>query len=53
MAKVDLGIAFDNIRGKAGNLVIQDNRSGLFIRKRVVPRNPQTAAQQAVRGGVI
>ena len=37
-------------RGKFGNAVFSANKSGKYIRNLVIPNNPNTEAQQAVRG---
>ena len=50
--KAQLSIVFENLRGKAGNVVIQGGRSGLVVRPRVVGRNPSTPAQQAARSAM-
>ncbi len=50
--KAALSIAFENLRGKAGNVVIQGGRSGLVLRPRVTSRNPSTAAQQSIRSAM-
>jgi hypothetical protein len=47
--KASLSIAFENLRGKAGTLVVSKARSGLFVRPAVTGKNPRTAAQQAIR----
>lgn len=47
--KAALSIAFEDLRGKAGTVVVSKSRSGLVIRNRVSGKNPRTAAQQAIR----
>ncbi len=47
--KAALSVAFSDLRGKAGDVVAQGSPTGLVIRPRVVPRNPDTPAQRAVR----
>jgi len=49
MAKAELGILLQDLRGKAGNVVFQGSRDGLVVRPRVKGTNPNTPAQQAVR----
>lgn len=49
MAKAELGILLQDLRGKAGNVVFQGSRDGLVVRPRVKGTNPDTPAQQAVR----
>jgi hypothetical protein len=49
MAKAELGILLQNLRGKAGNSVFQGSRDGIVVRPRVQGTNPNTPAQQAVR----
>ncbi|HRF60476.1 MAG TPA: hypothetical protein PLH94_11270 [Fimbriimonadaceae bacterium] len=50
--KAELSMAFDNLRGKAGTVVISGSRSGLIVKPRVQPRNPRTAAQEQVRANL-
>jgi hypothetical protein len=49
MAKTTLGPVFRKASGKLGNVVIVRSREGTVIRELVIPRNPQTPAQIAVR----
>ncbi len=49
MAKAELGILLQDLRGKAGNAVFQRGRDGLVVRPRVKGTNPNTPAQQQVR----
>jgi hypothetical protein len=46
------GIAISAARNKAGNIVFLDGAGGPTFRERVIPTNPQSTRQQAVRGGV-
>jgi hypothetical protein len=48
-AKVLPGEAISDIRGKLGNTVFTPGRSVLALRKRVKPKNPQSASQSEVR----
>jgi len=48
--KAALSIMFEDLRGKAGSVVLQKGRSGLSVKPRVTGKNPRTPAQQAVRG---
>lgn len=43
------GIGVTEISGKAGGTVFSRGRGGAYVRNRVVPSNPQTIAQQAIR----
>lgn len=47
--KAALSIAFEQLRGKAGTLVVSKSRSGLVVRNRTTPKNPRTKTQQAIR----
>lgn len=49
MAKVKFGSGVADIRGHVGGTVFSRNTSGAYIREKVTPVNPNTAAQQAVR----
>jgi len=49
MAKAELGIILQDLRGKAGNAVFQKGKDGIVVRPRVSGSNPNTPAQQAVR----
>lgn len=49
MAKIKFSAMLDDARGKMGNIVFAKNRGGNYTRNRVVPFNPQTAAQQTNR----
>ena len=42
-------ILFDEARNKIGGIVASANKDGNYFREKVTPRNPRTAAQQAVR----
>lgn len=42
-------MAFEDLRGKAGTVVLTKGRSGLVVKPRVKGRNPQSPAQQAIR----
>jgi len=48
--KASLSIAFEDLRGKAGNVVISKGRTGLNLKNRIRSKNPRTAAQQGIRG---
>ncbi|WP_118774640.1 hypothetical protein [Culturomica massiliensis] len=41
---------FDDLSGKAGNIVAARNRGGLYVKPRRIPRNPRTSAQMNTRG---
>jgi hypothetical protein len=45
-------MAFEDVRGKDGNVVISKGRTGLVMRPRTTPRNPKTAAQDSVRAAL-
>ena len=42
-------MAFEDLRGKSGTVVMSKSRSGLVVRPRVKSKNPRTPAQQAIR----
>lgn len=48
--KVKFGSLVTDGRGKIGGHVLSKNRGGAYMRTKVTPINPQTAAQSAVRG---
>lgn len=48
--KVKFGSLITDGRGKIGGHVLSKNRGGAYMRTKVTPINPQTAAQSAVRG---
>lgn len=52
MAKAELGVLLQDLRGKAGNTVFQKSRDGIVVRPRVHGSNPRTAAQLAVRAAL-
>jgi hypothetical protein len=47
--KASLSMAFNDLRGKAGTVVVSKGRSGLVIKPKTVAKNPQTPAQQVAR----
>ncbi len=47
--KASLSVMFEDVRGKAGSVVVQKARNGLAVRPRVTGKNPRTPAQQQVR----
>lgn len=49
MAKIKYGLGVAEIRGKWNGAVFSRNRGGNYVRTKVTPLNPQTAAQVAVR----
>ena len=49
MAKVKFGLGVAEIRNKIGGSVFARNRGGSYIRTKVTPLNPQTAAQVGAR----
>jgi hypothetical protein len=49
MAKVKFGMFMTDARGKVGGHVLSKNRGGAYVRTKVTPSNPQSAAQSAVR----
>ncbi|MBS1723230.1 MAG: hypothetical protein JSS66_09795 [Armatimonadetes bacterium] len=49
MAKAELSVALQSLKGKAGTVVFVKGRDGTYIRPRVTPANPDTPAQQQVR----
>ena len=42
-------IAFEDMRGSAGGVTASKNKSRLYVKNRISPRNPQTSAQSTVR----
>ena len=50
--KVKLSMAFQDLRGKDGNVVISKSRSGLIARPRIRARNPKSTAQTGVRNNL-
>lgn len=50
--KAKLSMAFEDLRGKDGNVVISKGRTGLMLRPRVRGRNPKSAAQLSVRAAL-
>lgn len=49
MAKIKFGMMMTDARGKLGGQVFSKNRAGSYVRTKVTPVNPQTAAQMASR----
>ncbi|MEQ1821691.1 MAG: hypothetical protein ABL949_04210 [Fimbriimonadaceae bacterium] len=49
MAKAELSVLLDDLRGKAGNVVFCGSRDGVVVKKRSIPKNPRTPAQMAAR----
>lgn len=49
MAKIKFGMMMTDARGKLGGQVFSKNRSGAYVRTKVTPVNPRTAAQQLSR----
>lgn len=52
MAKIKFGMMMTDARGKLGGQVFSKNRAGAYIRTKVTPVNPQTAAQAQVRSNL-
>lgn len=52
MAKIKFGMMMTDARGKLGGQVFSKNRAGAYIRTKVTPVNPQTAAQSKVRSNL-
>ena len=50
--KAKLSMAFEDLRGKDGNVVIRKGRSGLTLTPRRTPSNPKTVAQRSVRANL-
>lgn len=48
--KARLSMAFQDLRGKDGNVVIKGSRNGLVLTPYVTPRNPRTGPQRSIRG---
>lgn len=49
MAKVKFGLAVSDMRNKLNGSVFSRNRGGAYVRTKVTPLNPQTAAQVGAR----
>jgi len=49
MAKVKFGMFMTDARGKVGGQVFSKNNAGAYVRTKVTPSNPNTAAQSAAR----
>ena len=49
MAKIKFGMMMTDARGKLGGHVFSKNKAGSYIRTKVTPTNPQTAAQSYAR----
>lgn len=47
--KARLSMAFEDLRGKNGTVVISKGPNGLALRPFVIPKNPNTQAQEAIR----
>lgn len=52
MAKAELSVLLQDLRGKAGNTVFQKSRDGIIVRPRVQGTNPNTPAQKIVRAAL-
>jgi hypothetical protein len=52
MAKINFGPVVNDARGKVNGVVMSKNRSGAYVRTKVTPTNPRTAAQVAVRSNL-
>lgn len=50
MAKIKFGMMMTDASGKLGGQVFSKNRGGSYVRTKVTPTNPQTAAQSTIRG---
>ena len=50
--KASLSMAFEDMRGKAGTVVVQKSRTGLVVKPRVTSKNPRSGAQQSVRANL-
>lgn len=49
MAKIKFGMMMTDARGKLGGQVFSKNKAGSYVRTKVTPSNPQTAAQSIAR----
>lgn len=49
MAKIKFGMMMTDARGKLGGQVFSKNKAGAYVRTKVTPTNPQTAAQSVAR----
>lgn len=50
MAKIKFGAIVTDASGKLGGHVFSKNKAGSYMRTKVTPLNPKTAAQMAIRG---
>lgn len=50
--KVKPSIAFEDMRGSAGGVTASKNKSRLYVKNRISPRNPRTTKQMNVRGNL-
>lgn len=50
MAKIKFGMMMTDASGKLGGQVFSKNRGGSYVRTKVTPTNPQSAAQMSIRG---
>jgi hypothetical protein len=48
--KAKLSMAFQDLRGKDGTVVIKNSRQGLIVTPHVTPKNPDTGPQRQIRG---
>ena len=53
MAQGNLGVLFNNLRGKAGSVSFARSKDGTVIKPRITVKNPRTPAQQAVRAALV
>lgn len=52
MAKAELGVILQDLRGKAGNAVFTKSKDGIVLKPRVKGKNPRTPAQQSIRANL-
>ncbi len=50
LAKLVMNVLSDGLSGKAGSAVFVRTKNGVYLRSHIVPKNPRTASQSAVRG---
>lgn len=48
--KAKTSALFDDLSGKAGNIVASRNSGGLYVKPRRIPRNPRSSSQMSTRG---
>ncbi len=52
MARANLSVLLEGLRGKAGNVVFVKSREGTLVKPRVSPTNPNTKSQASIRSAL-